>query len=292
MIDSEFILQWLKSNGITILITIALAIVGLVLLRISTRHLKRKVQSLDDEEGSMLDKRTATITRVVWTTGAVLIVGTALLIVLEAFGVPIFPVLASVGFVGLAFGLGAQTLVKDMISGLFVLIEDQYTIGDVVEIGGVAGTVESITLRKTTVRDLYGTVHHIPNGEVRTVANKSRGWSRALVEVGITYDADVDKAIETLRQIGAELQEASPLAEAILEEPVVTGIEGLDDSAVRLRIMVKTAPGVEWDTQRYLRRQIRLVFAEQGIDIAFPTQTVQIVNVAGEQKMSNIAASR
>ena len=292
MIDSEFILQWLKSNGITILITIALAIVGLVLLRISTRHLKRKVQSLDDEEGSMLDKRTATITRVVWTTGAVLIVGTALLIVLEAFGVPIFPVLASVGFAGLAFGLGAQTLVKDMISGLFVLIEDQYTIGDVVEIGGVAGTVESITLRKTTVRDLYGTVHHIPNGEVRTVANKSRGWSRALVEVGITYDADVDKAIETLRQIGAELQEASPLAEAILEEPVVTGIEGLDDSAVRLRIMVKTAPGVEWDTQRYLRRQIRLVFAEQGIDIAFPTQTVQIVNVAGEQKMSNIAASR
>jgi small conductance mechanosensitive channel len=282
MINSELILQWLKSNGVTILITIVLAVVGLILLRISTRHLKHKVQSLDDEEGSMLDKRTATITRVVWTTGAVLIVGTALLIVLEAFGVPILPVLASVGFVGLAFGLGAQTLVKDMISGIFVLIEDQYTIGDVVEIGGVAGTVESITLRKTTVRDLYGTVHHIPNGEVRTVANKSRGWSRALVEVGITYDADVDEAIEALRQIGAELEEASPLAESILEEPVVTGIEGLDDSAVRLRIMVKTDPGAEWEVQRYLRRQIRLVFAEQGIDIAFPTQTVQIVNVAGD----------
>ena len=278
MIDSEFILQWLKSNGVTILITIVLAIVGLILLRISTRHLKRKVQSLDDEDGSMLDKRTATITRVVWTTGAVLIVGTALLIVLEAFGVPILPVLASVGFVGLAFGLGAQTLVKDMISGLFVLIEDQYTIGDVVEIGGVVGTVESITLRKTTVRDLYGTVHHIPNGEVRTVANKSRGWSRALVEVGVTYDADVDKAIETLRQIGMGLQETAEFETAVLEEPVVTGIEGLDDSAVRLRIMVKTIPGAEWDVQRYLRRQIRLVFAEQGIDIAFPTQTVQIVN--------------
>lgn len=278
MLDSEIVLIWLKTNGLTILITIVLSIVGLVLLRIITRHLKKRVQSFDDEDGSMLDKRTATITRVVWTTGAVLIIGTALLIILEELGVPIFPVIASVGFVGLAFGLGAQTLVKDMISGLFVLIENQYTIGDIVEIGGISGTVESITLRKTTVRDLYGTIYHIPNGEVRTVANKSRDWSRALVEVGITYDADVDKAIATLEQIGQVLNEQSPFAEVVIEEPVVTGIEGLDDSAVRLRIMVKTEPGAEWDVQRYLRHQIRLVFAEQGIEIAFPTRQIQIIN--------------
>lgn len=277
MLDSEIALIWLKTNGLTILITLILSIVGLILLRIITRHLKKRVQSFDDEDGSMLDKRTATITRVVWTTGAVIIIGTALLIILEELGVPVFPVVASVGFVGLAFGLGAQTIVKDMISGLFVLIENQYTIGDVVEIGGTTGTVESITLRKTTVRDLYGTIYHIPNGEVRTVANKSRDWSRALVEVGITYDADVDKAIETLEQIGKVLEEDSPFAEDVIEEPVVTGVEGLDESAVRLRIMVKTSPGAEWDVQRYLRRQIRLEFGKQGIEIAFPTRQIHLV---------------
>lgn len=285
MLDSEFLLNWLTTHGLTILITIVLATVGLILLRIISRHLKKKVQSLDDEDDSMLDKRTATITRVVWTTGAVLIVGTAILIILEEFGVPIFPVLASVGFVGLAFGLGAQTLVKDMIAGIFVLIEDQYTIGDVVTIGGATGTVESVTLRKTIVRDMYGTIYHIPNGEVRTVANKSRDWSRALVEVGITYDADVDKAIDTLEKIGTVLDEDSPFAEDVIEEPVVTGIEGLDESAVRLRIMVKTNPGAEWGVQRYLRHQIRLIFAEQDIEIAFPTRQIHIVGSSNQTKI-------
>ncbi|MBE2224707.1 MAG: mechanosensitive ion channel family protein [Anaerolineae bacterium] len=278
MIDPELILNWLKISGFTILLTIVLAVVGIVLLRYLTKHLHLKVQSLDDEDGSMLDKRTETISRVLWTTGAVLIVVTALLIILDELGVPIMPIVASVGFVGLAFGLGAQTLVKDMISGMFVLIENQYTIGDAVVLGGITGTVESITLRKTTVRDLYGTIYHIPNGEVRTVANKSRDWSRALVEVGITYDADVDKAIETLAQIGADLQTDSEFAPVILETPLVTGVEGLDESAVRLRIMVKTKPGAEANVQRYLRRQIRLVFEQQGIEIAFPTRQIQLVS--------------
>ena len=282
MLDSETILNWLQSNGLTILITLILAAVGLFLLRYVTRHLRLRVQSFDDIDGSLLDKRTETISRVIWTTGSVVIIGTALLIILEEFGVPIFPVLASVGFVGLAFGLGAQTLVKDMISGLFILIEDQFTIGDVVEIGGVSGPVESITLRKTVVRDLYGTIYHIPNGEVRIVANKSRDWSRALVEVGITYDADVDKAIEALTDIGKILDEESPYAEQVLEEAVVTGVEGLDESSVRLRIMVKTLPGTEWDVQRYLRRQIRLDFAQRGIEIAFPTRQVRIISEANE----------
>lgn len=278
MLDSAIILDWLQNNGLTILITIILAAVGLFVLRYLTRHLKLRVQSIDDVDGSLLDKRTETISRVIWTTGSVVIIGTALLIILEEFGVPIFPVLASVGFVGLAFGLGAQTIVKDMISGLFILVEDQFTIGDVVEIGGVSGTVETITLRKTIIRDLYGTIYHIPNGEVRTVANKSRDWSRALVEVGITYDADVDKAIERLTQIGTVLDEESPFATQVIEKPVVTGIEGLDESAVRLRIMVKTLPGAEWDVQRYLRHEIRLDFAQNGIEIAFPTRQIQIIN--------------
>ncbi len=270
-------LLWLKTHGLTILVTIILASVGLIVLHVVVRYLKYRIQSLDDVEGSMLDKRTATIARVVWTTGAVVITGTAILVILDELGIPIFPVMASVGFVGLTLGLGAQTLVKDMISGLFILIENQCTIGDVVEIAGVSGTVESITLRKTTVRDLFGTLHHIPNGEVRTVANRSRDWSRAIVDVGITYDADIDKAIETLQQIGQTLAKESPFAKAVIEAPVVTGIEGLDEAAVRLRIMVKTEPGAEWSVERYLRRQIRLDFARQDVDIAFPSCQIQII---------------
>lgn len=278
MIDSERILMWLKVQGLTILLVIVLAIISLVLLRLITKHLREKVQSIGGEADSLLDKRTNTITGVIWTTGVVVIITTALLIVLDELGVPIFPILASVGFVGLAFGLGAQTLVKDMISGLFILIENQYTIGDTVIVGGVTGTVEYITLRKTIIRDLYGTIYHIPNGEVRTVANKSRDWSQALVEVGITYDADVDKALEALAQIGTELQTTSEFAPIILEAPLVTGVEGLDESAVRLRIMVKTKPGTEGNVQRYLRRQIRLVFEEQGLEIAFHTRQIQLIS--------------
>ena len=277
MFESEIVLDWLKTHGATILITLILAIVALYALNLISRHLKHRIQSLDDVEGSQLDKRTETIIRVIRTTGVVVIIGTALLIILEEFGVPILPLLASVGFVGLAFGLGAQTLVKDMINGMFILIEDQYTIGDAVDIGGVAGAVDSITLRRTIVRDLYGTIHHIPNGEIRVVANKSRDWSRAIIEIGITYEADVDKAINTLQQIGQVLLNDSIYAKSLMEEPVVTGIEGLDNSAVRLRLMAKTVPGVEWDVQRYLRREIRLVFAKEKIDIAFPTQEIRVV---------------
>ncbi len=280
MFDSESILIWLKVQGLTILLVIVLSLVGLVLLRQITKHLRKKVQTLDGEADSLLVKRTDTLTGVIWTTGAVLIVGTALLIVLDELGVPILPVVASVGFVGLAFGLGAQTLVKDMISGLFILIENQYTIGDTIMVGSVTGTVEFITLRKTIIRDLYGTVYHVPNGEVRVVANKSRDWSRALVEVGITYDADVDKAIAALQQIGTDLQAESEFSQAVIEAPLVTGVEGLDESAVRLRIMVKTKPGMEGDVQRYLRRQIWLVFEQQGIEIAFSTRQIQLIDIS------------
>jgi moderate conductance mechanosensitive channel len=119
---------------------------------------------------------------------------------------------------------------------------------------------------------------------VRTVANKSRDWSRALVEVGITYDADVDKAIEVLTDIGKILDEESPFAEQVIEQPVVTGVEGLDESSVRLRIMVKTLSGFEWDVQRYLRRQIRLDFVEKGIEIAFPTRQIQIMGSLDQTK--------
>ena len=170
------------------------------------------------------------------------------------------------------------TLVGDIISGLFILIENQYTVGDVIKVNNLAGAVEEMTLRATMVRDLYGTLHIIPNGEIRVVSNMTLDWSRAVVDVGITYDADVDVAVETLNEIGQQMMGDTAVSLLLLETPTVTGVEGLDDWAVRLRIMAKTLPGQQWAVMRHLRRQIRLVFAEKGIDIAFPRQDIMIVS--------------
>ena len=274
---NEQALTWLQGHGLTILLVLVIAIVAYYLLGVTTKALSRRIQALDDVEDSELDRRTKTIFRVIHSTGVVVIVTTAILMVLTELGVAITPVLASVGFVGLAFGLGAQTLVKDMIAGLFILIEDQYTVGDVAEIGGITGTVEHMTLRATELRDLYGTVHIIPNGEIRIVANKSRDWSRAIVDVGVTYDEDVDTAVQTLQEIGEAMSEDETMALLLQEPATVTGVEGLDEWAVRLRIMVKTLPNAQWEVQRYLRRQIRLIFAQRGLELAFPRQEMIIV---------------
>ena len=161
---NEQTVTWLREHGLTILLILVVSVVTYYLLGITTKALSRRIQALDEVEDSEMDRRTKTIFRVIHSTGAVIIVTTAIMMILTELGVAITPVLASVGFVGLAFGLGAQTLVKDMIAGLFILIEDQYTVGDVAEIGGITGTVEHMTLRATELRDLYGTVHIIPNG--------------------------------------------------------------------------------------------------------------------------------
>lgn len=278
---NEQTMTWLREHGLTILLILVVAVIAYYLVGILTRSISRRIQALDDVEDSERDRRTKTIFRVIHSTGTVIIVTTALMMILTELGVAITPVLASVGFVGLALGLGAQTLVKDMIAGLFILIENQYTVGDVVEIGGITGNVEKMTLRATELRDLYGTVHVIPNGEIRIVANKSRDWSRAIVDVGVTYEEDVDTAVQTLQEIGEAMSADESMALLLQEPAMVTGIEGLDQWAVRLRIMVKTLPNAQFEVQRYLRRQIRLVFAEKGIDLAFPRQDVVIV---GEPK--------
>lgn len=278
---NEQTMTWLREHGLTILLILVVAVIAYYLVGILTRTISRRIQALDDVEDSERDRRTKTIFRVIHSTGTVIIVTTALMMILTELGVAITPVLASVGFVGLALGLGAQTLVKDMIAGLFILIENQYTVGDVVEIGGITGNVEKMTLRATELRDLYGTVHVIPNGEIRIVANKSRDWSRAIVDVGVTYEEDVDTAVQTLQEIGEAMSADESMALLLQEPAMVTGIEGLDQWAVRLRIMVKTLPNAQFEVQRYLRRQIRLVFAEKGIDLAFPRQDIVIV---GEPK--------
>lgn len=275
--DTELLLEWLSQSGLRILLILIFAFIAYRLLGLLTQYLSRRIQELDDIEDSELDKRTETIFRVVNSTGLVLIVGSALLMILTELSVPVTPLLASVGFLGLALGLGAQTLVQDVISGLFILLENQYMVGDTVQIGSLSGSVEEMTLRATMVRDVAGGLHIVPNGEIRIVTNKSRQWSRALVDVGIPYEADVEGALQTLNEIGDALSQDEEYGPLLLEHPVVTGVEGLDDWAIRLRIMVKTQPDQHWVVQRHLRRQIYHVFEEKGIVLASPRQEVVLL---------------
>lgn len=276
--------QWLLTHGLAILAILVLCVAAYFLLGLLVRFVTRRVKSLDAEDDTLLDRRADTISDVLYSAGLVVIFVTALVMVLEEIGVPIAPLLASVGVVGLALGLGAQTLVKDVISGLFILLENQYMITDVIEVNGIVGNVEMMTLRATTLRDAAGTLYIVPNGEIRIVANRTRDWSRAIIDVGIAYEADVDRALAALQSIGEEMVADPEIGPLLLEAPQVTGVEGLEEWAVRLRMMVKTKPNQQWDVQRYLRRRIRLEFADQGIDLAFPRQEVALVNMPAGEK--------
>lgn len=186
------------------------------------------------------------------------------------------PMIASAGVVGVALGFGAQTLVKDFLSGLFMLIEDQYGVGDVVDLGEAAGTVESVGLRVTQVRDLHGTLWYVRNGEVLRVGNKTQGWSKAVVEVRVGPQEDVAAALELLRTAASGLADDETVAPVLLAAPEVTAFEDLSGESVMLRAMVTTAPAKQWDVQRALRARVREVFGAAGVALAVPRREVLV----------------
>ena len=279
--DGEFLLQWLMTSGIRSLIIIILAWIAYELMRRFIRQAIRRIQALDGEENSAFDRRVETIFTVVKRTLLTVIVVTAVLMVVNELGADITPLLASVGIVGLALGLGAQSLVKDVIGGLFILLEDQYRVGDVVELAGKVGVVELMTLRATRLRDFHGVLHIIPNGDVRIVSNRAHEWSRAVIDVGITYEDDVDLATRLLEEIGQRLLDHPDYGPLVLEPPTVLGIEALGDWQIQLRMIIKTLPNQQHGLQRYVRRQIRDQFAAQGVGLATPRQEVVLMRDEG-----------
>jgi moderate conductance mechanosensitive channel len=280
--DPDLIKVWIATTGIQILIIVVLSVIAYWLLLVVSRHLSNRIKNLDDEEGSALDKRTETISRLIRSAGLVIILITALLMILDQLGIAIGPILASVGLLSLAIGLGAQTLVKDVIGGIFIVMEDQYHIDEVIEFDGRIGTVEDITLRITKVRDFKGYLHIVPNGDIRLVTNRTRGWSRAVLDVGITYETDLEQALKALEEIGQVAKNDPEVGPLLLEEPQVTGVEDLEDWQIRLRLIVKTEPNEHWAVQRYLRRLVREQFPEKGLTIAFPRQEVVVLGLGNQ----------
>jgi small-conductance mechanosensitive channel len=190
--------------------------------------------------------------------------------ILGELGIQLGPLLATAGIGALAIGFGAQSLVKDVISGFFIILENHYRIGDVIEVAGVSGLVESVSLRRTVLRDLEGKVHTVPNGEIKVVSNLSKEWSRALVDIGISYREDIDQIIDLLAQIGKELEAEEPYKSAILEPPQILGVERFGESQLVIRMIVKTMPLKQWEVGRELRRRLKNRFDEKGIQIPLP----------------------
>lgn len=272
---ASFEVDWARALEAAIHVVAILVVGGLAYMAL--RLARNRVSRMGVEAGpGMSDRlqRRKTLASVITTAGLIGIVAVTLMMVLETIGLPLGPLLATAGVASLAIGFGAQTLVKDIISGFFILLEDQYAIGDVVATAGVDGVVEQVHLRTTILRNLEGTVHVVPNGEIRVVSNKTKGWSRAVLEIGVGYGEDPDRVIAILEELAADIAEDPVFGGLLLETPTVPGVEAFGDSAVTFRLMAKTLPLRQWDIARELRRRIKNRFDAEGIEIPFPQRTV------------------
>jgi small-conductance mechanosensitive channel len=196
----------------------------------------------------------------IWTLAGLMALGT--------MGLDLGPLIAGAGIVGVALGFGSQNLVRDFISGIFMLLEDQYGVGDVVDAGPATGTVEGVGLRTTRLRDVNGTLWHIPNGEIRRVGNRSQGWARALVDVEVAYSTDLDAATQVIERVADDMWRDERWAHRILEEPELWGVEELGPDGVRVRLVAKTRPLEQWKVARELRARIKAAFDKAGVEVS------------------------
>jgi small-conductance mechanosensitive channel len=218
------------------------------------------------------EQRLEALASVLRSLMSLVILITAVLMILGEIGVELGPLIAGAGIIGVALGFGSQSLVRDFLSGIFILVEDQFGIGDIVDLDQqTSGTVEAVSLRTTRLRAVDGTVWHVPNGDIRRVGNMSQHWSRALLDVEVAYATDVAHAQEVIRRVAHDLWEED---KHILEEPEVWGVEDLGPHGVAIRLVVKTTPSEQWRVSRALRERLKAAFDDEGIEIPFPQQTI------------------
>jgi small conductance mechanosensitive channel len=195
---------------------------------------------------------------------------------LTEIGINIAPLLGGAAVVGLAVAFGAQNLIRDYFYGFMILLENQYGINDVVKIDDVSGVVERITLRMTLLRDTDGAAHFVPHGEIHKVTNMTHGWSRAVIDISVGYQHDIDQVMAVLMELGRELQDDPQYGSVILDAPEMQGIESLGDSAVMLKMLIKTRPLQQWSVRREMLRRIKKRFDQMGIEIPFPQRVVRV----------------
>ena len=276
--------HWLDSSGWAkvyhLVLVLLVGALFLWIVKIIGKAVRRAVDDGDDSTTSEAERRAETLSTVLNSAARVLVLAFLLLMVLQEFGVNIAPLIAGAGIAGVALGFGAQSLVKDVISGFFLLMEDQFGVGDLISIDEKhVGTVERMTLRVTQLRDVEGRAHYVPNGSISRVIVLSKEFSKALVDVEVGYDADLDRIFALLETIGAELRKTRP--ELVLEATDVRGVESFGKDGCTIRTLTKSAPGKQFEVARLLRKRIIERFREEGIASPIPQRIVH-TKVSGE----------
>jgi moderate conductance mechanosensitive channel len=228
------------------------------------------------EDDPRRQARLQSISLVVASTAAVIIWSIAIIMALGEIGVDLAPLIAGAGIAGVALGFGAQSLVKDCISGLFMLLEDQYGVGDVVDLDEATGVVEKVSLRTTVLRGLDGTVWHVPNGNVTRVGNRSQLWSVALVDVDVAYNCDLATARRVILDCATQVVESEEWSSVVIDPPQLLGVEALGADGITIRVTIKVEPGAQWALQRALREAFKAALDDAGIEIPFPQRTVWV----------------
>jgi moderate conductance mechanosensitive channel len=273
--------DWFVAKPLTILIVVVLALIASRLLTRAIRRFVHRVEAAAAAEThARVVQRAETIGLVLRSLTRSIIAILAGSTILGELGVDLGPLIAGAGIAGVALGFGAQSLVKDFLSGMFMLVEDQFGVGDFIDVGEASGKVEAVSLRTTRLRSVDGTLWHVPNGEIHRVGNKSQEWSRALLDIEVSYATDLNKAQEIIKRVADEMWHDDPLRDSILAEPEVWGVESLGAHGVAIRLVVKTLPADQWKVMRALRQRIKDAFDAEGIEIPFPQQTIW---VRGEQ---------
>jgi len=236
---------------------------------------KARLLAAQEERSKQRAQALGTVLR---SVASLSVYGMAGIVALAEFGVSLGPLIAGAGIAGVAIGFGAQSLVRDFLSGIFMLIEDQYGVGDIIDVGEANGVVEEVNLRTTRLRDVNGTVWWVPNGEIRRVGNKSQQWARTVLDIDVAYDTDLSKAAEIIKTVADSVWHDQLENATVLEEPEIWGIEAFRESAISIRVVLKVEPGEQWAAAREVRKRLKRAFDDQGIEIPFPQRSLWMHN--------------
>jgi moderate conductance mechanosensitive channel len=286
------IAAWLISATFSVTVIVLISLGLLRLLRTVVRRTAERVMERHDQPARELTLKANTLANVIESAGRMVVFIIATMMVLSNLGLNIGPLLASAGVAGIAIGFGAQSLISDLINGFFILLEDQYSVGDVVTINGDTGLVEHLSLRKTALRALSGTVIIIPNGDIRTVQNLTKDWARAVLDIAISYDDDIDNAMEVIRAELTDIENDPEIGDSIIAPAEILGVTELGQYQVTIRAWVKTRPMENWKVQRELLRRIKKTLDRHGITIPYPHNVTIYRSENGEADLDKIVLSQ
>jgi len=271
---SPLIVEWSLNHGITILSILVVAFIVNRFGHIFIEKLVRRAVLPGDQSPEAEKKREDTLINVFVSTFHILVWVMANLMILSEFGIDTAPLIAGAGIAGLAFGFGGQYLIRDVIAGLFIVLENQYRVGDVVCLDDTCGSVEKVTLRMTILRDLDGTVHHVPNGFINKASNLSKVFSRVNLNIGVSYSDDLEKVIAVVNRVGEELANDPQFKDDIIKSPQFLRVDNFGDSSVDIKILGDTKPLKQWDITGELRKRLKIAFDKEGIEIPFPQRVI------------------